>query len=268
MNNYLQQHPQIFMPERKEFHYFGSDIKTRHARITKQHYLSQFAPALHEKRVGEASVWYLYSQNAAKEIYDFCPSANIIAMLRNPVDMLYSQHSEFLFNGNEDITDFETAMKAEADRKQGRRIPESAFYIASLYYRETVDYAKQIKRYFNVFGRENVHVIIFDEFESNTNSVYTETLKFLEVDPDFQPTIRILNQNKVRRRLPGIISNNATRIVPQRHRHRVQWIVKARFKSREPMNPDTRKILQQEFKPKVNQLSKLLDYDLSHWSNN
>ena len=37
-----------------------------------------------------------------QEIYDFNPDAQIVVMLRNPADMLYSQHSQFLYNGNED----------------------------------------------------------------------------------------------------------------------------------------------------------------------
>ena len=39
-------------------------------------------------------------------------------MLRNPVDMLYAQHSEFLYNCNEDIVDFAAALDAEEERKR------------------------------------------------------------------------------------------------------------------------------------------------------
>ena len=101
MNAYLGQHPEIFIAERKELHFFGTDLDFSSPRITQEQYLSCFSEVQNEKRVGETSVWYLYSKQAAVEIKKFCPSANIIIMLRNPVDMLYSQHSQFLYNGNE-----------------------------------------------------------------------------------------------------------------------------------------------------------------------
>ena len=86
--------------------------------------ISSFSPARKgEKRLGEASVWYLYSKTAAQEIYSFNPDAQIVVMLRNPADMLYSQHSQFLYNGNEDIEDFSEALAAEPERTK----PESVF---------------------------------------------------------------------------------------------------------------------------------------------
>ena len=119
---YLGAHPEIFMSPYKEPHFFGSDLQQRW-RPTKSQYFSCFAKARDEKRVGEASVHYLYSKCAAAEIKEFCPEARIIIMLRDPVEMLYSLHSQSIFSGNEVINDFEEALEAEADRKLGRRIP-------------------------------------------------------------------------------------------------------------------------------------------------
>src|SRR5512141_2214266 len=80
MNGYLRQHPQIFMPERKDISYFGSDLKFGRSRITKEEYLSLFRNANGAFRIGESSVWYLYSKTAAEEIKSFAPSASIIVM--------------------------------------------------------------------------------------------------------------------------------------------------------------------------------------------
>src|SRR3954468_1950993 len=98
LNDYLRQHPRIFIPERKELHYFGSDLtflKTQ--RPTREEYLAHFAAAQPQQIAGEASVWYLYSQLAAREIHDFCREAKFIIMLRNPVDMMHSLHSQYLY---------------------------------------------------------------------------------------------------------------------------------------------------------------------------
>jgi len=131
MSDYLRQHPEIYMPQRKEPHFFGSDLDAPYPYFIrdKEQYFSLFAEAKDEKRVGEASVWYLYSKRAAFEIKEFCPTASIIIMLRNPVDMIYSLHSQRLFTGNEDIPDFEEALEAEEDRKRGLRIPSRTYLV-------------------------------------------------------------------------------------------------------------------------------------------
>ena len=67
MNNYLRQHPQIFMSPRKEAHHFGADLYAPHWARDEAAYLALFAGAGDEKRIGEASVWYLLSQHAAGE---------------------------------------------------------------------------------------------------------------------------------------------------------------------------------------------------------
>ena len=38
-------------------------------------------------------------------------------LVRNPVDQMYSQHSEMVFQGDEDITDFSLAVAAESERQ-------------------------------------------------------------------------------------------------------------------------------------------------------
>jgi len=159
---YLRLHPEIFMSVPKEPHYFGSDLLRKRARPTLSQYLSCFEGAELKKRVGEASVFYLYSSRAAAEIKEFCPEARIIIMLRNPVEMLYSLHSELLFTMYEDIVDFEAALEAEADRKLGLRVPRGARHVNYLFYRDIGRFSSQVQRYFDAFGRANAHLVVYD----------------------------------------------------------------------------------------------------------
>ena len=136
MNDYLKDHPELFIPARKKLHFFGSDLELRRSRrITTQEYLSYFALARAEKRLGEASVWYLYSQRAAAEIKAFSPAARIIIMLRNPVDMMYSMHSQRLYSGKQDIRDFAEALEVEEERRQGLRPYQNNFDVKGASYR-------------------------------------------------------------------------------------------------------------------------------------
>ena len=114
-----------------ELNFFGTDLSFRTAtgapsRIRLAHYLSTFSSHAGERYRGDHSVFYLYSGRAAEEIRDFAPDARIVVMLRNPVDQMHSQHSEMLYQGDEDIRDFAEALDAEGDRALGRRIPPVA----------------------------------------------------------------------------------------------------------------------------------------------
>lgn len=277
MNDFLRQHPQVFMPRLKDITFFGQDLQFRRPRISQERYLSLFLEADGAQRAGEASVWYLYSKLAAEEIKAFSPAASIIAMLRNPVDMLYAQHSEFLHNCNEEIDDFEAALDAEEDRKQGKCLPKTVHLVEGLFYRETAKYAEQVRRYIDVFGRENVHVIIFDDFKQDTDKVYQQTLQYLGVDPNFRPKFQRVNSNKVlrNRRMqeflvapPLLLKYVFDAIIPPQYSGRLLPYLRrlnTRYVERPPLDPALRKRLQLEFKPEVKQLSKLLNRDLSHW---
>ena len=147
LDNYLRQHPDVFMSPKKEPHYFGSDLYAPRFIRDWETYRVLFSGATDEAVVGEASVWYLYSQNAAREIHSVCPNAKIIIMLRNPVDQMHSLHSQRLYSGLETIRDFEDALAAEADRKRGQRIPPHAHPVEGLFYGDVASYAYQVERY-------------------------------------------------------------------------------------------------------------------------
>lgn len=160
MYTYLKQHPEIFMSSLKEPHFFGSDIHHTNRPInTCEEYLSLFSDVGSERIVGEASTSYLYSTNASSEIGNFCNSANIIIMLRNPIDVMYSVHGLRFYMGYENISNFMDALNAEEKRKKGLCLPDRVNILENLFYREIVKYAQQIQRYLNVFDRENVHII-------------------------------------------------------------------------------------------------------------
>lgn len=277
MYEYLRQHPQVFMPEHKEPMYFGSDLTQLHERLTDDDYLRLFAGSGQGQRVGEASTWYLYSTTAAREIHDFSPNAQIIIMLRNPVDVMYSLHRELVFYSGETILDFEEALAAEEDRKQGRRIGPSRRPEA-LYYRDTVRFADQVERYMAVFGRDRVKVILYDEFVADTATVYADLLRFLRVDDGFRPEFVRVNESKLPRnrsfqalvvRPPGPIA----RLIPLLRRFRLAHQLRAavlafnsRPQRRPAMSPELRRRLTVDVTPEVERLGQLIGRDLGSWT--
>lgn len=75
-------------------------------------------------------------------------------------------------------------------------IPKNIRIEKKLLHREVAKFTEQVKRYFDTFGRNNVHVIIYADFKRDTTKVYRETFRFLNVDISFQPTFKIINPNK------------------------------------------------------------------------
>lgn len=276
MYEYLRQHPAVFMPFHKEPLYFGSDLTRRYGAMSRLDYLRLFRAAGPDQRVGEASAWYLYSARAAGEIADEAPDARIVAMFRDPVDVMYAQHSQLLFSEQEDIQDFAAALDAEDDRAAGRRLPRGPIRPENLLYRRMVRFAEQLERYLDAFGRDRVHVIIHDDLRADLRGQYRRLLEFLEVDPEFVPDFSPANENKrVRSRWvqrliwdPPLIR----RLIPALRRFPAVHALRAALLSlnsdraaRAPMDPVLRSRLGEELRPEVERLERLIGRDLSAW---
>ena len=277
--SYLGSHPEIFSAG-KEYHFFGSDLMYRHqSRPDHESYLAYFSQAKEERYLLDASVGYLVSERAAAEIASFSPDCRIIAILRDPIDMMHSLHSELLFQGDEDVADFGTALGLEEARQRGEHIPESCQSVWALFYRKVAHYSGQLARYVDAVGRERVHVIVFDDFKADVEDSYRQILEFLEIDPMFQPEFPVVNANKVARsssmvrllRTPPPIVRRIGRMTVwnQRSRRavggRLQTLNAGR-RPRQPVDPDLRRALHDEFRVEVEALGALLGRDLSGWT--
>jgi len=252
------------------------DVRDRPER-TLEDFLGLFDGASDADRVGSAFVWYLYSKTAAAEMHTFSPGAQILVMLRRPADMLYSLHSEHLANGNEDLSRFEDALAAEPDRHAGERLPPHAHLPQGLYYSEVARYAEQLERYFRLFGRDRVHVIVYDDFERDTEGSYQETLRFLGVSQGFLPHFAVVNPNRrvrneaVRHFLarPPTLPRRIIRAAIPSAIRRAAYDRAQRLNTSHPRRPDlsdaTRDLVNDLYRTEVETLSHLLGRDLTHW---
>jgi hypothetical protein len=277
MDSYLAGHPQVFMCPRKESHYFATDLR-RHfgTTYTLDQYLQLFrgAEAPEVLRVGEASVWYLYSHTAAAEIERFNPRADIVIMLRNPVDMVHSFHSHSVYMGREPIANFEEAISVDDDREAGRTkrhfVPRS--------YRSAVRYADQVQRFLARFGPERVHIVLYEEFARDPGAEYRRLCRSLGLVDQYTPDFEVINASR-RVRSPRVRAltqsppaplRSALRLVSTRRlRSRLfAGLVRANAtpNPRAPMTDRCRRQLEREYGPEIERLSDLLDRDLSLWS--
>ena len=278
---YLRQHPEVFMPDHKDPRFFCSDLDSGSEADAaffmrdEQEYLALFSDTGGAKRVGEACQANLYSTVAAGRIKAVSPDAKIIIMLREPVEQMYSFHAVRRRHATEDL-DFEEALAAEADRRAGRRLPRLARNIKMYQYRAVASYADQVVRYFDAFGRANVHVIIYEELVRDPAAAYRRTLEFLEVNPDFLPELEVVNAHtaNLSPRLATLLGDQSLvrrmkRLLPHELHGRLDSMLarlagwNRRPAVRRALDPLVRERLRAEFAPEVRRLSQLLGRDLT-----
>jgi hypothetical protein len=272
---YLRGHPQLFLPQRKEPHFFGSDLQSRFYVRDRAQYRALFDGAAPGQRIGEASVWYLYSERAAAEIRAEIPDAQFIVMLRNPVEMVYSYHSQRLFNHTEDVRDFDTALALQDERRRGRHLPARMDHLHGLMYSSIARYGEQLERLLQQVDSQRVLVLAYDDFRARTGELLGQTLRFLGVDDEYEPELRVVNENKrVRSSLlfrllhdpPAPVRAVTSALVPQGFRHRVRKGMMHLNRVREPrapISPAAAEFLRTAYRDDVARLSTLLGRDFS-----
>ncbi|HXA54038.1 MAG TPA: ATP-binding cassette domain-containing protein [Solirubrobacteraceae bacterium] len=184
----LRAHPQIYMPAAKEPWFFASELHERTpprpggTPRTLAEYLALFADARPGQRVGEASALYLWSRTAAQRIAQDRPDARIVAILREPASFLRSLHLQFVQTYVETEGDLRKALALEDHRRRGERIPPHSYWPRALLYSEHVRYVEQLRRFHAVFPREQVLVLIYDDFRAANEATVRRVLRFLDVE--------------------------------------------------------------------------------------
>jgi Sulfotransferase domain len=278
---YLRQHPNIFMSKVKEPHFFARDLAPYPRIKTLEDYTDLFAECTAQHlRIGEASVYYLRSTNAIANIHAFNPEARIIAMFRNPVEMVYSLHSQLLYVGEETVRDFETAWRLQERRSRGLDLPPRSRGAFLLQYREAAQFGTQTERLLAIFPRDQVKLILYDDFTSATQQVYDEVIGFLGIPHDNRTKFPRINENKQARmawlqhfsRKPPPGLRKAFRGLKETMGGKALTAVKNTILDlntirarRPPLSPEMRAELVDTFRGEVALLSGLLNQDLSHW---
>jgi hypothetical protein len=202
LSEYLREHPRAFVSQPKEPHYFCGDFDYYYApgERSEEHYLRLFDDATPDHlAVGEASVWYLYSADAARNIAAFDPDARAIVMLRNPVELVPSLHSQLLYMLDEDEPDAARAWELQDARRRGEHLPEHVRVPEFLQYGDAASLGAQLRRVHESIPPERVLTIVFDDLRADTGAVYRRAIDFLGLPDDGRAEFPRVNENKVHR---------------------------------------------------------------------
>ena len=280
LSEYLREHPNVFISEPKEPHYFTFDFEEYRVTKTWEEYSNLFAKSTSEETtIGEGSVFYLCSQEALPKIYEYNSQAKIIVMLRNPVDMIYSFHSQLVFTADENETDFEAAWKLQETRQQGNMIPPQCREPFFLQYAQMGKLGEQVARLQNVFPSEQVKIIFFEDFVKSTKDIYDEVLEFLGVPSDNRTEFVRINENKSHKlgavgnftaKPPAALTNVVLKVRDLLGIKELGVLdtirsFNTKVAAREPLSDSLRNEMIEEFTPDIQKLARLSNRDLSHW---
>jgi hypothetical protein len=209
---YLAQHPDVYMSPVKEPNYFAAEIRLgnigtlwqdwaqtaaadlqryldgpmREKRFggivaTWPDYLKLFQNVNGQKAIGEASVCYLWSRTAARNIAAIAPGAKIIMVLRNPVERAFSQYNQAVAAGLVGIS-FRGQVRRSLSHKSDKFELLNPFLEFGLYH-------DQVKRFVELFPAENLRIYLYEEYRQSPAQILADIFRFLAVDPQFLPDL-------------------------------------------------------------------------------
>lgn len=255
----LYEHPQLYMPF-KEINFFGRDWRYGKGLDWYEEHFDGCPPS---KLPGEYSTTYLDSDAAPKRIHDYAPDAKLIACLRDPAERATSNYRNDIMAGSVDSS--------------------TPFQETLAHHPEWVErglYHKHLTRYLEYFPPSQLLTLVYDDAVQDPERFIRSIFEFLEVDPDFKPSLLYQQVNPGRQ--PRSVSldlrlDALAQLLRDKGLHRLIWLLKRtgmtalvrRMNTTPGMKPDAsgpeRTKLQALFADDIHALESLIGRDLSAW---
>jgi hypothetical protein len=174
LSAYLQHHPSIFGHVTPELPYFvDDDMYERGWDAAARRCYERTGPGIGQLRLAKsAGVCFLPA--AAARAHHHNPQMRVLVVLRDPVHRAVSAYRYFLARGLEPAETFHQALAIEEERLETDHARNHRFaYVGRGLY------ADQVQRLIELFGREHVHVSVFEEFVADPQSGLQELCDWL-----------------------------------------------------------------------------------------
>lgn len=289
---YLNQCPQIYFSPIKEPNYFSSDIKIeefsnkykkrtiivnekyfnsrplKHLQLSfirnESQYNSLFDEVRNEKIIGEASTTYLFSNQAAKNIFRFNPKCKILIVLRNPFERTFSHYLMALRYGFTTLPFREAIIQDQENHVKGWGQSE-LFIELSLYY-------EQLKRYFDVFPPNQIKILFFNELVTNPKKTISDINWFLKVPSNNLFDMEAKNQAEIPRfmKLNKLLTDTGIKkavgkTMGKNLKEMIKPILFSKDKKKVQFSSEDKHFLLPFFDENIKKTSQLINKDLSNW---
>jgi hypothetical protein len=279
LNEYLSQHPQIFMCPLKEPQFFSTDVIYERGLAW---YEGLFADAKSGQICGEASTSYTFFPSTPltpQRIHQAIPNVKLIYLIREPVSRVQSACLQTIKYQKNVLNDRETNYSVDELIQLGED-PKNSLGLSSFI--QSSQYITQIEQYLSFFKSEQLLVVFQADLVTKTDEVLRTIFDFIGVDsaifPSFKTTInknvtsdmiQNLKNEKLLQRLKVIPGYSLFKfLVPNVFKEYIKFL-------NQKWRPDNQVVafaseeansqLKAHFKPYNQALAKFLDQDLSHW---
>lgn len=281
LSQYLSQHPDIFIPAKKEPRFITSQIMRFPMNGPKDHevekwyvkryedYVDLFKEA-NQIAIGEASADTLFFyKDTIPVIKQYFGDPKIIIILRNPVKRAFSAYQHLLRDGREFLS-FEEGLCVEDERIRDN-------WELIYYYKNAGMYAEPVKAFLNSFS--NVLVLLNEDLQKQPTQTLQRTFKFLKIageshiDTSFKynqsgiPKFPVLHrflfeENSIRKSLRPALRA----LVPSRSlRTRINTVLIAKNLEKIHMMKSTESMLKSYFREDILELENIANLNLQRW---
>ncbi|MDG1127009.1 MAG: sulfotransferase domain-containing protein [Hellea sp.] len=178
LHHYLSLHPDIYMPEQKELHFFDDEDGVDWINPNYQNYESLFSAQERGQISGEATPIYTFWPESLERIAQYNSKLKIIILLRDPVERAYSHWSMERARNNETLS-FSEAIREGRRRLDIANPVDWSWRLFS--YVERGFYVPQIKKAFRLFGSSNVKIVSTEKLNSDRINCLSSIYHFLNV---------------------------------------------------------------------------------------
>jgi hypothetical protein len=275
----LERHRDVFPTPVKEPNFFNADVriedaaaqpKLRAGRVEKRHhavirdettYLRLYEHADAFRAAGDYSVNYLRSTVAARAIHARVPNARIVIILRNPIERAFSHFLMDCRIGRVN-TPFGQVLEQHI-RDAGQTAGRYENYV------EIGMYAEQIRRYVEVFGKDNLLILLFDDLVVDFLETVQRIFAHIDVPPIDVDTV-VANRALVAK-IPSLnfllnksgLKDLIRRHVPRRLKDEAKKFYYQQARSR--LGDAERATLCGVFRDNIAAVATLIGRDLDHW---
>ena len=241
----LSEHPEVYMPN-KETHFFDQNFEKGI-----EWYSNFFKDFSDEISVGEKTASYLHNDLVASRIMNTLPDIRLIFCLRDPVERMYS-HLTMASSKDTNLKIQDLLLSEKSGSK----------------YIEWGKYARQLRVFFNIFPRENILVLIYEDKDHDPYGFMSEIYSFIGVDPDFESPSTLLRTKLGQFEHSNTLWGGISKIMLH---PRGPLLFRSLYTKIRPNNKksilsdDIYRQLSKHYEEDLFQLEELIDRDLSNW---
>ena len=257
----LSQHPQIFITDRKEPHFFSSD-KLYDKGI--KSYCNLYKNAKQNQIAGEFSTKYInFSEKSAHRIKEHFPEAKLICILRDPMKRAISHYKWLKQLG---IIDTNTSLKDAIEINKGII--------------QFSKYAVGVETFLNNFDKNRILFLKTEDLRNTEKKVFDSVIKFLEIN-EFQFKTKNVPKSETIEPKYRLLENIRVNLHKSIRNKNKDWILNTKlalvfsqiyrkYNSRKKINYDLlleeKKLLHSHFFEDLSKLASLIDLDITNWN--